>query len=57
MNNSYRYIDGKVAVVDDKQNINVYEYQDSIDELLKQENVVEEIQTTIEELKKKKKYF
>ena len=57
MNNSYRYIDGKVAVVDDKQNINVYEYQDSIDELLKQENVVEEMETTIESLKKRKNYL
>lgn len=57
MNNSYRYINGKVAVVDDKQNINVYEYQDCIDELLKQENVVEEMETTIESLKKRKNYL
>lgn len=60
MNKSYIYIDGKAIVLDENSNHRVLEYQDNLDKILIQENIIETIKNKINELEvesKKKKHF
>lgn len=57
MKEAYKYVAGKVIAYDDKEGMVEYDYQDNIEDLLKQENVVEQIKNDIEELKEKEKKF
>lgn len=51
MNKEYTYIDGKVIVRDEKGKQKVVEYYDNLDDVLKQENLLENIQKRIIQLK------
>lgn len=54
MINEYQCVNGKIVALDDKKGLKVYDYQDNIDSLLKQENIIENISENIEQLKKEK---
>lgn len=53
MNKSYTYLDGKVIVIDDNNHQVLKEYQDNIDEILKEENIVERMKNEIKFLNNK----
>ena len=65
MNKEYTYIDGKVILKDNLDNIKKIEYCDNLEEILIQENLIETIQNKIDKLeedsnkykKNKKKYI
>ena len=57
MKEAYKYVAGKIAAYDDEQGIIEYDYQDNIEDVLKQENVVEQISNDIEDLKEKEKCY
>ena len=38
MKEAYKYVAGKIAAYDDEQGIIEYDYQDNIEDVLKQEN-------------------
>ena len=56
MINEYKYVNGKVVAIDDKTGLKEYDYQDNIDELLKQENIIEYISDSIKSLNIVKTY-
>lgn len=47
MNREYIYVDGKAIIKDDEGNHTVNKYYDNLDEILKQENVIEFIENEI----------
>lgn len=51
MKESFKLVDGKIVAYDNNAGIMEYEYQDNIEEVLNQENVVEQLSNDIEELK------
>lgn len=51
----YKYVNGKVVAIDDNAGLKEYEYQDNIDELLKQENIIEDIDNNLKGLYFQKK--
>lgn len=53
----YKYVNGKIVAIDDNVGLKEYEYQDNIDELLKQENIVEDIDNNLKRLYNLKKYL
>lgn len=53
MNKSYTYLNGKVIVIDDNDHQVLKEYQDNIDEVLKEENIVERMKNEIKFLNNK----
>jgi len=57
MKDCYKYVYGKICVIDDKEGLLEYDYQDNIDEVLKQENVIEELNNTISRLKDKREFI
>ena len=40
----YKKVEDKVLAVDTEEGLKTYEYQDNIEEILKQENVIEELE-------------
>lgn len=57
MNKEYAYIDGKVIIRDEFNNSRLLEYQNNLEEVLIQENVVETIENKINELEKQLKKY
>lgn len=57
MKEYYKYENDKILVGDTKKKILEYEYRDNIDELLKQENIIEELSNTIVSLENKRKFI
>jgi len=53
----FQRFDDKVVALDDKKGLVNYLYQDNIEEILKQQNVVEEIDNTINKLNNEKDYI
>lgn len=46
----YKQVNGKVVASDDSVGLKIYDYQDNIDEVLKQENIVEDIDYSLKKL-------
>jgi len=57
MNKGYTYIDGKVIISDENGNHTQSEYYDNLDKVLVQENVIEEMESRIQELTKESKKY
>lgn len=52
----YKCVNGKVVAYDDNKGLKEYEYQDNIDEVLKQENTIEYIDNSLKELYSEKSW-
>lgn len=57
MNTEYTYMDGKIYVMNSNGKVIEHKYHDRIDEILKQENIVEELENNINYLKQEKERF
>ena len=57
MNKEYTYIDGKVIVEDENGNKKVREYNNKLDEILIQENIIEAMENQILILEEESKYY
>lgn len=53
----FQRFDDKIVAFDDKKGLITYNYQDNIEEILKQKNVIEEIENTLNKLNNKKNYI
>ena len=55
MNEKYKFIDGKVIIIDENDNKTLGEYYDNLDEVLVQENLIEIEQETLNKLEQEKR--
>ena len=53
----FQKFDDKIIAFDNKKGLITYNYQDNIEEILKQKNVIEEIENTLNKLNNKKNYI
>lgn len=53
MNKEYIYVNGKVVIQDETGNKRLEDYNDNLDEILVQENLIEALEKTIKDLEKK----